>query len=211
MSENTALGFAGGGTVTLDWKRRTPISEHLLLLAERDTVRFWEEVARERLIWFRTWEQALEWNTPTTGTQPPWVRWFLGGKLNVCYNCVDRHVQTWRRNKAAIIWEGEPGDERVLTYDQLLHQVQRCASMLRLLGVQKGDRVTLYMPMIPELAIAMLACARIGVVHSVVFGGFSAQALRDRINDSGSRVVITADGGWRRGKLYHSNKTQTRQ
>ncbi|MCS7313303.1 MAG: acetate--CoA ligase, partial [Acidobacteria bacterium] len=122
---------------------------------------------------------------------------------NACYNCVDRHVRTWRRNKAAIVWEGEPGEERVLTYGDLYRQVQKCANVLKSLGVRKGDRVTIYLPMIPELPIAILACARIGAVHSVVFGGFSAEALRDRINDSQSKVLITADGGWRRGNIVH--------
>jgi len=169
--------------------------------AARDFEAFWARVAEEMVTWFRKWDKVLEWTPPQPGTQPPWVKWFVGGKLNVCYNCVDRHVQTWRRTKAAIIWEGEPGDERVLTYQDLHREVQKFANVLKSLGVKKGDRVTIYLPMIPELPIAMLACARIGAIHSVVFGGFSAEALRDRINDSQSKILITADGGWRRGNI----------
>jgi acetyl-CoA synthetase len=146
------------------------------------------------LHWFKKWDKVLEWN-------PPFAKWFVGGKLNVAYNCTDRHLDSWRRTKAAIIWEGEPGEERVLTYQDLHREVSRCANMMKGLGVGKGDRVTLYMPMIPEAAIAMLACARIGAPHSVVFGGFSAESLRDRINDCGAKLVITADGGWRRGNI----------
>lgn len=169
--------------------------------ASRDLEAFWAKVAEEFVTWFRPWDKVLEWNPPRPGTQPPWVQWYIGGKLNVCYNCVDRHVQTWRRTKAAIIWEGEPGDTRVLTYQDLHREVQKFANVLKGLGIQKGDRVTIYLPMIPELPIAMLACARIGAIHSVVFGGFSAEALRDRINDSQSRLLITAEGGWRRGNI----------
>lgn len=169
--------------------------------AERDFEAFWARLAQEFVTWFRPWEKVLQWMPPKDGSSPPWLQWFLGGKLNVCYNCVDRHVQTWRRTKAAIVWEGEPGDERVLTYQDLHREVQKFANVLKSLGVERGDRVTLYLPMIPELPIAMLACARIGAVHSVVFGGFSAEALRDRINDSQSKVLITADGGWRRGNI----------
>jgi acetyl-CoA synthetase len=169
--------------------------------AMQDFEAFWARVAEDMVSWFRKWDKVLEWTPPQTGTQPPWVKWFIGGKLNVCYNCVDRHVQTWRRTKAAIIWEGEPGDERVLTYQDLHREVQKFANVLKSLGVKKGDRVTIYLPMIPELPIAMLACARIGAIHSVVFGGFSAEALRDRINDSQSKILITADGGWRRGNI----------
>ncbi|MGQ9512943.1 acetate--CoA ligase [Thermodesulfitimonas sp.] len=148
----------------------------------------------ERLDWFRKWDRVLEWN-------PPFAKWFVGGKLNACYNCVDRHLKSWRRNKAAIIFEGEPGDSRVLTYWDLYREVTQFANVLKELGVGTGDRVAIYLPMIPELAIAMLACARIGAPHSIVFGGFSAEALRDRINDAGAKVLITADGGWRRGKI----------
>ncbi len=161
--------------------------------AAADRLGFWAEQAG-RLDWFRKWERVLEW-------EPPFARWFVGGKLNAAYNCVDRHAGTWRRNKAAIVWEGEPGDDRVLTYGDLHREVQKFANVLRSLGIKKGDRVTMYMPMIPELPIAMLAAARIGAVHSVVFGGFSAEALRDRINDARAGVVITADGGYRRGGI----------
>ncbi|MER3501573.1 MAG: acetate--CoA ligase [Candidatus Fervidibacterota bacterium] len=185
-----------------EFRRRSVINDpRIYEEASRDFEAFWARVAEEFVTWFRKWDKVLEWTPPSSGTQPPWFRWFIGGKLNVCYNCVDRHVQTWRRTKAAIIWEGEPGDERVLTYQDLHREVQKFANVLKSLGVQKGDRVTIYLPMIPELPIAMLACARIGAIHSVVFGGFSAEALRDRINDSQSKVLITADGGWRRGNI----------
>lgn len=162
--------------------------------AAADRLAFWADEA-ENLDWFKKWEKVLD------DSNPPFFKWFVGGKINACYNCVDRHVKTWRRNKAAIIFEGEPGDSQVLTYDQLYVEVQKFANVLKSLGVQKGDRVTIYMPMIPEAVIAMLACARIGAPHSVVFGGFSSDALRDRINDAKAKLVITADGGWRRGKV----------
>jgi acetyl-CoA synthetase len=152
---------------------------------------FWGRMAEE-LHWFRKWETVLEWNLPH-------AKWFVGGKTNVAYNCLDRHLQTWRRNKAAIIWEGEPGDERTLTYQQLHREVCRFANVLKRSGVETGDRVALYMPLIPELAIAMLACARLGATHSIIFGGFSSAALIDRINDAGCKLVVTADGGYRRG------------
>ncbi|MDI6709075.1 MAG: acetate--CoA ligase [Thermoanaerobacterales bacterium] len=161
--------------------------------ARADRLGFWAAQA-EHLEWFRKWDRVLDWN-------PPFAKWFVNGKLNVTYNCVDRHLKTWRKNKAAIIFEGEPGDSRVLTYWDLYREVNRFANVLRGLGVGKGDRVAIYMPMIPELAIAMLACARIGAPHSIVFGGFSAESLRDRINDAGAKLLITADGGWRRGKI----------
>ncbi len=163
------------------------------LRSASDPEAYWAGIASE-LEWFETWDKVLEWN-------PPHARWFIGGKTNVSYNALDRHLKTWRRNKAAIIWEGEPGDVRTLTYQQLHREVSRFANVLKRLGVKKGDRVTLYMPMIPEAAVAMLACARIGAVHSVVFGGFSASALAERIKDAGSEVLITADGGWRRGQI----------
>ncbi|HET8646259.1 MAG TPA: AMP-binding protein, partial [Vicinamibacteria bacterium] len=152
---------------------------------------FWAEQAAT-LYWRRKWDRVLEWT-------PPFAKWFVGGQLNLSENCLDRHVKTWRRNKAALIWEGEPGETRTLTYQQLLGEVCRFANVLKALGVQKGDRVGIYMPLIVEAAVAMLACARIGATHSVVFGGFSAEALADRIGDARARVVITADGGWRRG------------
>ena len=137
--------------------------------------------------------------TPVLKWEPPHAEWFGGGKINISYNCLDRHLATWRRNKAALIWEGEPGDTRTLTYQQLHTEVCKFANVLKHADVQSGDRVALYMPLIPELAIAMLACARIGATHSVVFGGFSSAALIDRINDASAKLVVTADGGWRRG------------
>jgi acetyl-CoA synthetase len=161
--------------------------------AARDPEGYWADWARQ-LDWYTPWEQVLEW-------EPPDARWFVGGKLNACHNCVDRHVQNGLRNKAAIIWEGEPGDRRTLTYWDLYREVNRFASALRARGIGRGDRVAIYMPMVPELPIAMLACARIGAVHSVVFGGFSAEALADRINDAQAKALITADGGWRRGQI----------
>ena len=161
--------------------------------AARDPEAFWAAEAK-RLTWFEPWKQVLEWNAPH-------AKWFIGGKLNLTYNCVDRHAASDRRNKAAIIWEGEPGDSRVLTFGMLEREVNRFANVLKALGVKKGDRVVLYMGMIPELPISMLACAKIGAPHSVVFGGFSADALRERINDAKAKVVVTADGAWRRGTV----------
>ncbi len=161
--------------------------------AARDPEAFWAKFAAE-LEWSTPWTQVLDW-------QPPHAKWFVGGKLNASVNCVDRHVRGPRRNKAAIIWEGEPGDRRTLTYHDLYREVSQFANVLKSLGVKKGDRVALYLPLIPELAIAMLACARIGAVHSVVFGGFSSESLRDRINDSQCKVLVTADGGYRRGQI----------
>ncbi|HEY8447430.1 MAG TPA: acetate--CoA ligase [Thermomicrobiales bacterium] len=160
--------------------------------AAADLEGFWAEEAK-RLDWFQPWEKVLEWN-------PPYAKWFVGGKLNVSYNCLDRHVKAGRGDKVAFYWEGEPGDRRVLTYKDLLDEVSRCANALKELGVQRGDRVAIYMPMIPELPIAMLACTRIGAPHTVVFGGFSSSALTDRINDAQAKIVITADGQNRRGK-----------
>jgi len=161
--------------------------------AAQDPVAFWEAEAR-RLDWMVPWTKALTW-------KPPHARWFEGGKLNASANCLDRHLTGPRRNKAAIIWEGEPGDRRVYTYWALAREVGRAANALRRLGVKKGDRVAIYLPMIPEAAIAMLACARIGAPHSVVFGGFSAESLRDRIQDASATLLITADGGYRRGQV----------
>ncbi len=159
--------------------------------ADADPEKFWGEVASE-LHWFEPWQKVLDWSAP-------WVKWFAGGKLNLSYNCLDRHVTGWRRNKAAIIWEGEPGEVETLTYQQLLGEVQKFANVLKSLGVKTGDRVTIYMGMTPALPIALLACARIGAPHTVIFGGFSANALVDRINDCQATVVVTQDGGWRRG------------
>ncbi|HEY7503795.1 MAG TPA: acetate--CoA ligase [Gemmatimonadales bacterium] len=170
-----------------------------LYLAADDWKQFWEGQARA-LEWISPWTTALEWN-------PPHAKWFVGEKLNVSVNCLDRHLRSPRRNKAAIIWEGEPGERRVLTYWDLSREVSRCANALKRLGVKKGDRVAIYLPMVPEAAVAMLACARIGAVHSVVFGGFSAEALRDRINDAGATVLITADGGYRRGQVLPLKRT----
>ena len=161
--------------------------------AARDREEFWAEQARA-LDWMRPWDRVLEWT-------PPYAKWFVGGKLNVSANCLDRHLGGPLRNKAAIIWEGEPGDRRVLTYWDLAREVRRAANALKKLGVRKGDRVAIYLPMIPEAAIAMLACARIGAVHSVIFGGFSADSVRDRVNDAQAKVLITADGGYRRGQV----------
>ena len=161
--------------------------------AARDPEAFWEGFAKE-LEWMQPWSQVLDW-------KPPHAKWFVGGKLNISANCLDRHVRTGSRNKAAIIWEGEPGDRRTLTYFDLHRQVCKFANVLKSLGVRKGDRVALYLPLIPELAMAMLACARIGAVHSVVFGGFSAESLRDRINDAQATLLVTADGGYRRGQI----------
>jgi acetyl-CoA synthetase len=152
---------------------------------------FWARMAEE-LRWFKRWDTVLEWEAPH-------ARWFVGGKINIADNCLDRHLSTWRRNKAALIWEGEPGEQRTLTYNQLHAEVCRFSNVLKRMGIERGDRVALYMPLVPELAIAMLACARIGATHSVVFGGFSADSLKDRINDAGCKLVVTADGGYRRG------------
>jgi len=179
-----------------NWSGRTV--QEMRKLGASSPERFWAKMAREHLSWFSPWKQTLQW-------KPPFAKWFVGGKLNVSYNCLDRHLtgeHAWRRNKAAIIWEGEPGDSRVLTYGELHRQVSKFANVLKSQGARKGDRVALYMPMIPELAIAMLACTRIGAPHSIVFGGFSAESLRDRINDAGAKLVVTADGGYRRGKAF---------
>ncbi len=161
--------------------------------ANENWLDYWVKEA-EKVDWFKKWDQPLIW-------EQPFAKWYVGGKLNVSYNCIDRHLKTFRKNKAAIIFEGEPGDSRVLTYQDLYREVTKFANVLKGLGVKKGDRVSLYMPMIPELPIAMLACARIGAVHSVVFSGFAPEALRDRINDAGSKLVVTVDGSYRRGKL----------
>ncbi|WP_417849230.1 acetate--CoA ligase [Thalassoglobus sp.] len=161
--------------------------------AKDDPETFWGDLAREELEWFQPFDSVMEGDMPDT-------KWFQGGKINASYQCLDQHLTTWRKNKAALIWEGEPGDTRTLTYQELHREVCKFSSVLDQLGVEKGDRVTIYMPMIPELAIAMLACARVGATHSIIFGGFSADAISDRNNDAQSKLVITADGGWRRGK-----------
>jgi acetyl-CoA synthetase len=178
-----------------NWNKKTV--RELTKLGEKPE-RFWAKMAKEHVTWFSPWKKVLDW-------KPPFAKWFVGGKLNVSYNCLDRHLEgknAWRRNKAAIIWEGEPGDTRTITYGDLHREVCKFANVLKGLGVAKGDRVALYMPMVPELAIVMLACTRIGAPHSIVFGGFSAEALRDRINDGGAKVVVTADGGYRKGEPF---------
>jgi acetyl-CoA synthetase len=174
------------------FRRRANVRDtSLYRKAARDPEAFWAACARD-IVWLKPWKRVLAWN-------PPRARWFVGGKLNASVNCLDRHIGTAVGNKAAILWEGEPGEERTLTYAQLFRETCRFANVLKDLGVKKGDRVTLYMPLVPELAIAMLACARIGAVHSVVFGGFSAESLKERINDAKATVLVTADGGFRRG------------
>jgi acetyl-CoA synthetase len=160
----------------------------------RDPEKFWAKVAGE-LHWFKPWTKVLD------EKKAPFYRWFAGGKTNLSYNCLDRHLDSPMRHKAAFIWEGEPGDRRVLTYGDLARDVNMFANALKALGIQKGDRVAIYLPMIPELAVSMLACARIGAVHTVIFAGFSADSIRDRVNDCNASLVITADGGWRRGKI----------
>ena len=176
-----------------NWSRRD-VDAHRKLAA-KSPERFWAQMAKEHVHWFRPWKKVLEW-------KPPYAKWFVGAQTNVAYNCLDRHLAAGRRNKAAILWEGEPGDSRVLTYDQLHREVCQFANVLKGLGVAKGDRVALYMPLVPEAVVAMLACTRIGATHSVVFGGFSAESLRDRILDAGAKVVVTADGGHRRGQPF---------
>ena len=165
--------------------------EALYAEAAADVPAFWAKQA-ESLDWFKKWDTVLEWSEP-------FAKWFVGGKINISYNCLDRHLTTWRKNKAAIIWEGETGEIKTITYLQLHQEVSRFANVLKSLGVQKGDRVALYMPLLPALSVAMLACARIGAAHTVIFGGFSADAIRDRVNDCGCKVIVTADGGYRRG------------
>ena len=162
--------------------------------AAADPEGFWGELAETELHWFEKWSQVLDWS------KAPFAKWFIGGKTNVAYNCIDRHVAGGRADKPAIVWEGEPGDSRTITYAELQRLVSRFANALKSRGLKAGDRSIIYMPMVPEAAVAMLACARLGITHSVVFGGFSAEALKARIQDLGAAVVITADGGWRRGK-----------
>jgi acetyl-CoA synthetase len=165
----------------------------------RDPEGFWGELA-EQLDWYKKWDKVLEWDF-----NKPEIKWFVGGKLNASYNCLDRHLNSWRSNKVALIWQGEPLEEnRIFTYQQLHYHVCKFANVLKKFGVKKGDRVSIYLPMIPELPIAMLACARIGAIHNVVFGGFSSEALRDRINDCGSKILITADGYYRNGRIVQN-------
>ena len=163
--------------------------------AAKDDEGFWAGQAAELIDWSKDWDTICEWDLP-------YAKWFVGGQLNVAHNCLDRHVAAGRGDKVAIHFEGEPGDTRAITYAELLDEVCRFANALKGLGVQTGDRVNIYLPMIPEAAVAMLACARIGAAHSVVFGGFSSQALSDRINDAEAKVLITADGGYRRGEVF---------
>src|SRR5436190_7844938 len=166
----------------------------------RSPEKFWGRAAKNELVWFKPWTKVLQW-------KEPFAKWFIGGRLNVSFNCLDRHLDTPTANKAALIWEGEPagpdkpGEQRTLTYKQLHREVCLFANVLKRNGIKKGDRVLIYLPMVLEAAIAMLACARIGAVHSVVFGGFSAQSVADRINDCQAKLVITADGGFRRGAV----------
>jgi acetyl-CoA synthetase len=177
-----------------DFRRDANVSEPAIYHdAAIDPEGYWAKQA-ESLVWFQRWSKVLEWNAPR-------AKWFIGGKINVSYNCIDRHIDSPRRNKAAIVWEGEPGDRRTLTYWDLFVEVQKFANVLKKLGVRRGDRVAIYMPLVPEAAIAMLACTRIGAIHSVVFGGFSPESLRDRINDAKAKVLVTADGGYRRGQI----------
>ena len=178
---------------TNDFASRAVVSDPTIYEEAEDYEAFWARWAEE-LHWFRRWDRILEWD-------PPHAKWFTGGKLNVCHNCVDRHLDGPRRNKLALVWEGETGERRELTYWDLGMQVKRFANVLKDLGVGKGDRVAIYMPMIPETVYAMLACTRIGAVHSVVFGGFSPDSLADRINDASAEVLVTADGGYRRGHI----------
>src|SRR4029450_1792105 len=182
------------------WKTNATLSDPAVYdRAAANPEAFWDGFARE-LEWMRPWDEVVRWKSPD-------AQWFVGGTLNASVNCVDRHAHTARRTRAAIIWEGEPGDRRTLTYWDLYRQVSAFANILKTLGVKKGDRVALYLPLIPELAISMLACARIGAVHSVVFGGFSAESRRDRINDSSCKLLVTADGGWRRGQIVPLKQT----
>jgi acetyl-CoA synthetase len=181
---------------TADFKRQALVADTGLYDdAAEDYQGFWARQAADLLTWSTEWDTICEWELP-------FAKWFVGGQLNVSYNCLDRHVEAGRGDKVAFYWEGEPGDSRVLTYADLLDEVQRFANALKQLGVQRGDRINIYLPMIPEAAVAMLSCARIGAVHSVVFGGFSAQSLSDRINDAEAKVLITADGGYRRGDVF---------
>ncbi len=203
MSENTQTNIESTLQETRVFPPPTEFSElaHIKSFEEYEQIynaaaenpeEFWASAA-ENLHWFKKWDTILEWNEP-------FAKWFVGGKINASYNCLDRHLETFRKNKAAIIWEGEPGEVRTLTYQQLHRQVSKFANVLKKSGIKTGDRIALYMPLVPELAIAMLACARIGATHTVIFGGFSADAIRDRVIDGGCKMVVTADGGFRRGK-----------
>ncbi|MDA0204236.1 MAG: AMP-binding protein, partial [Acidobacteria bacterium] len=172
-----------------------PAYERLFAEAKADPQAFWADIARENIHWFKPWDKTLD------SSEAPFYKWFVGGKTNMAYNCLDRHVENGRKDKPAIVWEGEPGDQRTLSYEQLTSDVKRFANAIKKLGYKTGDRAIIYMPMVPELPVAMLACARLGIPHSVVFGGFSAEALKTRILDLDATLVITADGGYRRGKV----------
>lgn len=175
-----------------------PVAKYLDLYKEslKDIEKFWAKIASEEITWFKSWDRVLDWN-------PPFARWFVGGRLNASYNCLDRHLSTATRNKVAFYWEGENGEKRALSYQELHSEVSRFAGVLKKLGVMTGSKVTIYLPMVPELPISMLACARLGAPFTVVFSGFSSQSLSGRMNDSGSTVLITADGGYRRGRVIH--------
>src|SRR6266851_2918656 len=176
-----------------DFRARAVVrDESIYAEADRDPEAFWAKLAGE-LEWSTPWDTVLDW-------QPPHAKWFVGGKINASVNCLDRHVRGPRRNKAALIWEGEPGDRRTLTYFDLYRQVSTFANVLKSLGAKKGDRIAVYLPLVPELVVTLLACARIGAVHNVVFGGFSAESLRDRINDASASLLVTGDFGYRRGQ-----------
>ncbi|HRQ00145.1 MAG TPA: AMP-binding protein, partial [Terrimesophilobacter sp.] len=184
--------FAPDPTFAADAVATTGLYER----AAADRLGFWADQARGLLHWHTPFSQTLDWNNP------PFARWFADGRLNVAYNCLDRHVEAGNGDRVAIHWEGEPGDSRAITYAELTADVKRAANALASLGVTHGDRVAIYLPMIPEAVVAMLAVARLGAIHSVVFGGFSAESLRSRIDDANAKVVITADGGWRKGKVF---------
>jgi len=174
-------------------------SQDIYTTAAKDPQKYWAGHA-EQLHWYKKWSKVLEWKVP-------FAKWFIGGKLNACYNCLDRHIKAGMGNKKAILWEGEPGDERRLTYDDVYKAVNKLANGFKKLGVGKGDRVAIYMPMVPEAAFAMLACARLGAIHTVVFGGFSVDSLKGRILDAKAKLLVTADGGWRRGKIIPLKET----
>ena len=177
-----------------DFVKSANFSSALYDEAESDRLAFWEKQA-ERLHWNTPWSKVLDWNVP-------FAQWFIGGKLNASFNCLDRHVLEGRGDRVAFYFEGEPGDTRTITYSDLLHDVKKAANALTQLGIRAGDRVAIYMPMIPEAAVAMLACARVGAAHSVIFGGFSADSLLSRIQDADATLVITADGGFRKGAAF---------
>ncbi|MFO7987511.1 MAG: acetate--CoA ligase [Desulfatiglandaceae bacterium] len=190
--EKTGTPYAGSGIWPagryMDMRRRSL----------EDPEGFWSEQAR-KLDWYKTWDQVLDWD-------PPYAKWFVGGRLNACYQCVDRHVRSWRKSKVALYWEGESGEERVLSYSTLFREVNQFAFALKSMGIETGDRIALYLPMIPEVIVAMLACARVGAVHTVIFSGFSSHAVADRVQDTAAKLIITADGAYRRGKTIPLKK-----